>query len=86
MEAAQSFIVLPSDVVGTIDTDTLLNQKFIVTHDGRFHCDDVCAVGFLLLLPEYKNCIIVRTRNEDIIKKGDIVVDVGGVYGTIFSY
>ncbi|XP_053992556.1 MYG1 exonuclease-like isoform X2 [Hylaeus volcanicus] len=80
MEAAQPLIVLPTDVVGSIENRTSSNQKFIVTHNGRFHCDDVCAVGFLLLLPEYKNCIVVRTRDEEIIEKADVVVDVGGVY------
>jgi uncharacterized UPF0160 family protein len=55
-----------------------MNDKTIVTHDGSFHADDVFSVAALkCLFPDYK---VVRTRNADIIAKGDIVLDVGGEY------
>ncbi len=50
------------------------------THDGIFHCDEVLACYLLKLLPQYKNANIIRTRDENILKDCDIVVDVGGVY------
>lgn len=50
----------------------------IVTHDGKFHADDVFAVATLLLLEP--GAVVTRTRSEERIKNGDIVVDVGGVY------
>ena len=55
-------------------------ETIIVTHSGSFHTDDVFAVATLVLslgdIP-YK---IIRTRDMEIIKKGDFVVDVGNVY------
>lgn len=52
--------------------------KTIVTHDGKFHADEVFAVATLLLLePDAK---VIRTRDAHAIVKSDIVVDVGGVY------
>lgn len=53
-------------------------KKTIVTHDGKFHADDVFAVAALLLVEP--SAQIVRTRNAERIQKSDIVVDVGGVY------
>ena len=52
----------------------------IGTHDGSFHCDEVLACVFLKLLPEYEDAEIVRTRDPEILRKCDVVVDVGGVY------
>ncbi len=53
-------------------------MKTIVTHSGNFHSDDVFAVATLLLV--YPDANVVRTRDEEEIKKADIVVDVGGEY------
>lgn len=57
------------------------NDKIkIVTHDNKFHADDVfaCAVLTLYFEKEKKEFEILRTRNNEIIKKADIVFDVGG--------
>ncbi|XP_021950965.1 MYG1 exonuclease isoform X2 [Folsomia candida] len=56
------------------------NVRVIGTHSGCFHCDEVLAVVMLKFLPEWKNAQIVRTRDEEILKTCDIVVDVGGVF------
>uniref|UniRef100_A0A1B0GIV2 Uncharacterized protein n=1 Tax=Lutzomyia longipalpis TaxID=7200 RepID=A0A1B0GIV2_LUTLO len=56
------------------------NLKTIGTHDGRFHCDEALACFMLRQLEEYKNAEIVRSRNEEILAKCDIVVDVGGIF------
>jgi uncharacterized UPF0160 family protein len=54
-------------------------KKLIITHNAGFHTDDVFAVATLeLLLGD--DVEVIRTRDEDIIKTGDYVVDVGGVY------
>ena len=54
-------------------------KTLVITHSGTFHADDVFACATLSLL--FKNRIkIVRTRDEKIIEKGDIVLDVGGIY------
>ncbi len=50
----------------------------IVTHNGSFHADDLFACATLKLI--YPDAEIVRTRDEEIIKTGDIVLDVGNVY------
>jgi uncharacterized UPF0160 family protein len=51
----------------------------IVTHDSRFHADDIFAVSVLSLV--YKGRIkVTRTRDEKIINGGDIVLDVGNIY------
>ncbi|XP_032683070.1 UPF0160 protein MYG1, mitochondrial-like isoform X2 [Odontomachus brunneus] len=52
----------------------------IGTHNGVFHCNEVFACVLLKLLPQYMNATIVRSRDQDILDKCDIVVDVGGVY------
>ncbi len=54
-------------------------MKTIVTHDGKFHADDVCAVAALSLLIDGP-VEIIRTRDEEKINNGDFVVDVGGVF------
>ncbi|KAL1512798.1 hypothetical protein ABEB36_002326 [Hypothenemus hampei] len=58
-------------------------QKFITkigTHDGVFHCDEALACFMLKLLPEYKEAVIIRTRNQQVLSDCDIVVDVGALY------
>lgn len=52
----------------------------IGTHDGCFHCDEVLACSMLKRLPEYRDAQIIRTRNADILKECDIVVDVGAEF------
>ena len=46
----------------------------IVTHNAKFHTDDVFAVATLLVL--YPDAKIIRTRDEALVKTADIVVDV----------
>ncbi|KAF6019015.1 C12orf10 [Bugula neritina] len=52
----------------------------IGTHNGTFHCDEVCAVWMLKQLPKYKDAKVVRSRSSDILADCDIVVDVGAVF------
>ena len=52
----------------------------IVTHNAKFHTDDVFAVAALFLLLGRENCEVIRTRDEKIIAAGDYVVDVGHSY------
>lgn len=58
----------------------MFNKKLkVVTHDSRFHADDVFAVAVLDLV--FKNKIkVTRTRDEKIINDADIVLDVGNIY------
>jgi len=54
----------------------------LVTHNGSFHADDIFAAATLVLFleKENKSFEIIRTREEEVIKKGDFVFDVGLVY------
>jgi uncharacterized UPF0160 family protein len=48
------------------------------THDGRFHADEIFALAVLnLTFPDLE---IVRSRDENVNKNADIIVDVGHVY------
>ena len=50
----------------------------IVTHGGKFHADDAWAVAVINVLhPEAE---LVRTRDPAIIGRGDVVIDVGGIW------
>ena len=48
------------------------------THNGIFHSDEVVACAMLYLTGGFKEIWIIRTRDEEILKKCDICVDVGG--------
>ncbi|PHJ20734.1 gamm1 protein [Cystoisospora suis] len=55
-------------------------RPLIGTHNGKFHLDEVLATVMLLKLPKYKNALIRRSRDPEVLAKCDIVVDVGAVY------
>ncbi len=61
-----------------------MNQanKKLITHNGSFHTDDIFAAAVLSIYLESKGekFEIIRTRDEEIIKTGDYIFDVGGVY------
>ncbi|UYI28126.1 MYG1 protein [Encephalitozoon cuniculi] len=50
----------------------------LITHNERFHYDEVLASCILLRI--YPDAEIVRTRDKTLIDSGDIVYDVGGVF------
>ena len=56
-------------------------SKTILTHDGKFHADDVFAVATLLL--REPSSTVLHTRDSLLLEKGDFVVDVGGVYDDV---
>ncbi|KAI6223700.1 hypothetical protein M3Y99_01437900 [Aphelenchoides fujianensis] len=55
-------------------------QRFIGTHDGHFHCDEVFACWMLKSLPEFAAHRILRTRKAEVLEKCEIVVDVGAKF------
>ncbi|MES2023737.1 MAG: MYG1 family protein [Patescibacteria group bacterium] len=61
---------------------TIKTTKKLVTHNGSFHADDIFACATLSILLEKKgeSLEIIRTRDEEIIKSGDYVFDIGNVY------
>jgi uncharacterized UPF0160 family protein len=54
----------------------------LITHNGSFHADDIfaCATLCLMLEKRGEEFEIIRTRDPEIIKSGDYVFDVGGIY------
>ena len=54
--------------------------KLVATHSGTFHCDEALGVALLRKLPEFVNMSLIRTRDEELLKSADLVLDVGGVY------
>ena len=54
-------------------------KKIIGTHSGTFHSDEVLSTYLLKYYPETKNSVVIRTRNNEILKQCDVVVDVGGI-------
>jgi len=56
-----------------------MTKKTLVTHNGTFHADDIFAVATLMLLHD-DQISIVRTRDESVVDKADMVVDVGMEY------
>ncbi len=60
----------------------LSRKKIIVTHNGKYHPDEVFACATLLLMLERRGLrgTIIRTRDESFIEKADFVCDIGNVY------
>src|SRR3989344_4003440 len=50
----------------------------IATHDGNFHADDVFAIAILKMI--YPDVVVVRTRDNALMEKADLRVDVGFKY------
>jgi uncharacterized UPF0160 family protein len=50
----------------------------LITHDGKFHLDEVLATAVLLRI--HPQAEIIRTRNRKVIRTGNIVYDVGERY------
>jgi len=64
-----------------IDMDsTAPSTKVIGTHSGTFQADEAMGCWMLRQLPTYNQSKIVRTRDLDVLKHLDIVIDVGGAY------
>lgn len=56
----------------------LKKRKVIVTHSGSFHADDLFACATLSIL--YPCAKIVRAKRDLPLPKGDITLDIGGIY------
>lgn len=63
----------------------LQNATQIGTHDGAFHCDEALGCWLLKRTRMFTHASITRTRNEEILKNMDAVLDVGAVYDPGFS-
>ena len=71
--------ILPPEKVARLAEEAPKGPR-IGTHDGQFHCDEVLACWLLRRTEKFKDAEIVRTRDPQILKLCDIVVDVGATY------
>jgi len=56
-------------------------ETTICTHSGSFHCDEALACFMLTRYTErFRGAKILRSRNPEVWKNCDCLVDVGGVY------
>ena len=55
-------------------------SMILVTHNDRFHADDVCSLAVLRIVFGDNIKQVIRTRDEEIIKSADVVFDVGHIY------
>ena len=57
------------------------NYKTLGTHSEVFHADEVHGAMLLLnYVPEFKGAKLIRSRDQSVLEKLDIVIDVGGEY------
>ncbi len=52
----------------------------IGTHSGTFHCDEALGCFLLRQTPQFRDADIVRSRDPEVLKDLDVVIDVGGTY------
>ncbi|MDE2390203.1 MAG: MYG1 family protein [Rhodospirillales bacterium] len=56
----------------------------LITHSGKFHCDEVFAYAVLRLAlglsKPGEDHVLLRTRKQELIETGDIVFDVGSIF------
>jgi uncharacterized UPF0160 family protein len=57
----------------------MTKKHLVVTHNGKFHADDVFGVATLFMLLGEENCEVIRTRDKSLIERGDYVLDVGEI-------
>ena len=79
----QELIVMGAEDIAKfeeIKNDPNRKVKLIGTHSEHFHCDEVLATTMLQYTKEFANAIIIRTRNEDVLKQLDIICDVGSIF------
>jgi uncharacterized UPF0160 family protein len=60
--------------------DPTPSLKKIGTHSGTFQADEALGVWMLRQVNDYRNSKVVRSRDPEVLKDLDIVIDVGGVY------
>lgn len=56
--------------------ETNPNPMTIVSHNGKFHADEVLATAVLISL--FPHATLIRTRDRRVIESADVAVDVGG--------
>ena len=69
-------------VMSVTSPSTTIKRKMVQigTHNGSFHCDEALGCYLLQKTDRFKGSEVVRSRDQEVLKDLDIVIDVGGVY------
>jgi uncharacterized UPF0160 family protein len=67
------------DVFSDVPSD-LNGSKVIGTHSGNFHCDEALAIALLSMTKDFSNSVVVRSRNDQVLNRCDLLCDVGAIY------
>ncbi len=62
--------------MAAIDQGTKRKMSSIGTHSGSFHCDEALGCWFLQRTERFKAATITRSRDPEILKDCDVVIDV----------
>ena len=55
-----------------------MSEPIILTHDARFHADELLAIAVIMEALGDRKVIINRSRDPGAMAKADVVIDVGG--------
>lgn len=58
----------------------IFKPRYVGTHDGSFHADEVTACALLSLYGLIDKGAVIRTRDSAVLDSCEYVCDVGGVY------
>ncbi len=76
--AAQAAPFLASEGAPTLTGVKRTMPLRIGTHSGTFHCDEALGCWMLRQTAKFRDAEIVRTRDPEVLKDLDVVIDVGG--------
>ncbi|KAF5829217.1 hypothetical protein DUNSADRAFT_16394 [Dunaliella salina] len=67
---------------GATTTCSCMKRKMVKigTHSGTFHCDEALGVFMLKQTAQFAEGEVVRSRDPEVLKDMDVVIDVGGTY------
>ncbi|GFR46719.1 hypothetical protein Agub_g8342, partial [Astrephomene gubernaculifera] len=73
-----------SAAIGAVASQVIGNKRAMApkigTHSGTFHCDEALGCWMLKQTARFQDAEIVRTRDAEVLKDCDVVIDVGGEY------
>lgn len=84
-----SFLISTEDISTFRQHNTQMKGKKVITHSGHFHADEVLACFLVRYITGFSSqnsnqsesgYWIIRSRNKEIFREADLILDVGGIY------